>query len=122
MHSASGSGHIVAGRYRLLHQLGRGDMGIVWRGRDDLLDRDVAIKQIALTPMTSDTEARISYQRSSAGGRPRGSASRRHHGLRRGGRGRHAVDRDGADQGQAGLIRSSPRTVRCRHLRLPSSA
>ena len=54
---------MVAGRYRLLHQLGRGAMGIVWRGRDDLLDRDVAIKQIALPPMTSDAEARISYQR-----------------------------------------------------------
>jgi eukaryotic-like serine/threonine-protein kinase len=63
MHSARGSGHLVAGRYLLLHQLGRGAMGIVWRGRDELLDRDVAVKQIALPPMASEAEAQASYQR-----------------------------------------------------------
>lgn len=63
MHSARGSGRLVAGRYRLLQQVGRGAMGIVWRGRDELLDRDVAIKQIALPPMASDAEARAGYKR-----------------------------------------------------------
>lgn len=63
MHSAPGTGRLVAGRYRLLDQLGRGAMGIVWRGRDELLDRDIAIKQIVLAPMASATEAHASYQR-----------------------------------------------------------
>ncbi|HEX7996645.1 MAG TPA: serine/threonine-protein kinase, partial [Streptosporangiaceae bacterium] len=63
MHSARGSGHLVAGRYRLLQQLGRGAMGIVWQGRDELLDRDMAIKQIALPPMASEAEERLGYQR-----------------------------------------------------------
>ncbi len=38
-------------------------MGIVWQGRDELLDRDVAIKQIALPPMASEAEERLGYQR-----------------------------------------------------------
>ncbi len=63
MHSAVGTGRLVAGRYRLIDQLGRGAMGIVWRGRDELLDREVAIKQIVLTPLASETEARSSYER-----------------------------------------------------------
>jgi tRNA A-37 threonylcarbamoyl transferase component Bud32 len=66
MHSASsvpGSGQLVAGRYRLLGQLGRGAMGIVWHGRDELLDRHVAVKQIILAPMASDADTRASYQR-----------------------------------------------------------
>ena len=66
MHSARsgpGSGQLVAGRYRLLSQLGRGAMGVVWHGRDELLDRDVAVKQIILAPIASDTDARAAYQR-----------------------------------------------------------
>ncbi len=66
MHSARaapGAGQLVAGRYRLLAQLGRGAMGIVWHGRDELLDRHVAVKQIILAPMASDADARARYQR-----------------------------------------------------------
>jgi hypothetical protein len=63
MQSVLGPGHLVAGRYRLLDQLGRGAMGIVWRGHDDLLDREVAIKQIVLPPMASENEAATCYQR-----------------------------------------------------------
>jgi serine/threonine protein kinase len=44
--SAQPAGRLVAGRYRLRSQLGRGSMGIVWLAQDEVLDRPVAVKQV----------------------------------------------------------------------------
>jgi serine/threonine-protein kinase len=50
------------GRYRILAQLGQGAMGVVYRGRDDALDRDVALKVMSLGHV-ADAEARERFLR-----------------------------------------------------------
>jgi eukaryotic-like serine/threonine-protein kinase len=41
---------VVGGRYRLRDPIGRGAMGTVWRGRDELLNRDVKPSNVLLAP------------------------------------------------------------------------
>jgi eukaryotic-like serine/threonine-protein kinase len=63
MHAVMGGGRLVAGRYRLEGPLGRGAMGIVWRGHDELLDRAVAVKEVQITTQASPADAEAIYQR-----------------------------------------------------------
>ena len=41
---------MIAGRYTLDREIGRGGMGAVWLGRDDVLGREVALKRIGFMP------------------------------------------------------------------------
>src|SRR5579875_1456021 len=63
MHALAGTGRMLAGRYRLRDVIGTGAMGTVWRARDELLDRDVAVKEVLISPAFSSVERDAAYQR-----------------------------------------------------------
>src|SRR5512140_1911417 len=59
------------GRYEIIEELGRGSMGIVYKGRDPLIGRLVAIKAIDLKVLTDEERERYEarfYQEAKAAG------------------------------------------------------
>ena len=73
----TGPGRLLAGRYRLIAVIGEGGMGVVWRGHDELLDRDVAVKEITWAPHLTEQEQQLARLRATREAQMAGRLSHR---------------------------------------------
>ncbi|GAA4438318.1 serine/threonine-protein kinase [Actinokineospora soli] len=60
---APGGQRVIAGRYSVLHELGRGGMGVVWLAEDTTIGRHVAIKELHLPDGTPVAERMVFEER-----------------------------------------------------------
>jgi len=58
-----GADRLIAGRYRLLGKLGHGGMGTVWRAKDEMVDREVAIKEPRVPDHLPERERENAFER-----------------------------------------------------------
>ncbi len=74
---ATEPGRLLAGRYRLTAVIGSGGMGVVWQGHDELLGRDVAVKEIIWPPHLTEQEQQVACRRATREAQMAGRLSHR---------------------------------------------
>lgn len=74
---APGTVRLIAGRYRLLSPLGEDDTGILWLARDDVLGREVAVREVRAPASLTTGDVRRLYEHLEDAARAAGRVSHR---------------------------------------------